>query len=212
MLTRSNLGPQFPSPSYRPFLRYFDGEQGGGAGGSDDPGFPKDTPVKDMTVEQQAAYWKHQSRRHEGRVNAYGNLTPEQVQALQQENQNLKQQSQSEADKAIEAAREEGRNEVRPLLNRTLGSTALEKALQNRVPDAGALIGLDPTQFVKDGKVDADAIKTWVEDNSEPTQAKQEKRKPIDMGQGPRDEVTPSAGDRGRGEAARRFPKKNTDS
>src|SRR5215218_296038 len=31
-------------------------------------GFPADTPVTEMTTEQQAAYWKHQSRKHEERA------------------------------------------------------------------------------------------------------------------------------------------------
>jgi hypothetical protein len=33
-------------------------------------GYPDATPIADMSAEQQAAYWKHQSRRHEQRASA----------------------------------------------------------------------------------------------------------------------------------------------
>jgi hypothetical protein len=209
------LGAQFAPTFHRPFLRYFDGDAGAGAGdgaGNDDPGFPKDTPVKDMSAEQQAAYWKHQSRRHEARAGAYGGLTPEQVQKLQKDNQDLRSAQQTDADKAIEKAREEGReegrNEFRPALFKERATNALQKALSGRVPDAGALLGLDVVSaFVKDGKVDQDAVKAWVEQNSEASSTTTQK-KAIDLGQGKRPQVTDAAGDRGRGEAARRFAKK----
>src|SRR5690349_19240148 len=31
-------------------------------------GFPADTPLTEMTVEQREAYWKHQARKHESRA------------------------------------------------------------------------------------------------------------------------------------------------
>lgn len=53
------------------------GDPTGGASGQsksgatppvDDKGFPEGTPVAEMTAEQQAAYWKHQARKHEERA------------------------------------------------------------------------------------------------------------------------------------------------
>lgn len=52
-----------------------DGGTGGGGAGNQGPqlnehGYPDATPVADMAPEQAAAYWKHQSRKHEARANA----------------------------------------------------------------------------------------------------------------------------------------------
>lgn len=61
----------------------------GGKSGSDaskDLGFPKDTPVAQMTPEQQAAYHLHQSRKHEGRskewASAFPGKTPAEIRAI----------------------------------------------------------------------------------------------------------------------------------
>jgi hypothetical protein len=52
-----------------------DPNAGGGGGGGNAPtvnehGYPDATPIADMSTEHQAAYWKHQSRKHEQRANA----------------------------------------------------------------------------------------------------------------------------------------------
>lgn len=183
-----------------PFLRFFTDDTGGGGG--DEAKFPANTPVKEMTPEQQAAYWQYQSRKHESRVKGFGEWTPDKITALQTENQTLKTSQQSDADKAIDAAKEEGRNEVRAELHKERATTALEKALDGRVPNASALLGLDVTKFIVDGKVDNAAVKAWVDDNS----TAGGKKNP-DLGAGRRDQATPTRGDRGRAEAARRFKK-----
>lgn len=56
--------------------RLFEVESGAGGGGGagapavNEHGFPDATPVADMAPGQQAAYWKHQSRKHEQRASA----------------------------------------------------------------------------------------------------------------------------------------------
>jgi len=71
-----------------------------------DKGFPDATPVKDMTVEQQAAYWRHQAQKHEnawrGRLGKY---TPDQVAELERRSQELK--SLEDANKTEEQKRAE---------------------------------------------------------------------------------------------------------
>lgn len=196
MFTRATLGPLFAPAFHRPFLRYLEGEQGGGDGGegqNNEPAFPANTPVKDMSPEQQAAYHLHQARKHENRVKAFGDWTPEKIRALEQEAANLRSSTQSDADKAIEAAREEGRNEVRAVLNRERATTALEKALHGRVPNATALLGLDLNKFIAAGKVDEDAIEAWADDNSEEAPTGAPRRNTPDMGQGNRGTGTGSA-------------------
>ena len=56
------------------------GGAGGGGAGNQGPqlnehGYPDATPVADMAPEQAAAYWKHQSRKHEARANAVPTAT-----------------------------------------------------------------------------------------------------------------------------------------
>jgi hypothetical protein len=217
MFTRARtLGAQ-PAPTFhRPFLRYVEGEHGGGDGGGDDtaPKFPANTPVKDMTPEQQVAYWQDKARKHEDRVKAYGDYTPDKIRALEQERENLRKAGQTDADKAIEAAREEGRSEVRAELNRERATNALEKALQGRVPQAGALLGLDVNKFIVNGQVDTEAVKAWVEDHSEEAPAGAAK-KPLDLGQGRRGSGDPGAAktvSAGRDLFAERHKKKTTTS
>jgi len=62
---------------FRPmFLRFVTDEDEPGGGDpkvdekpkNDDLGFPANTPVKEMTPEQQAAYWKDKARKHEKRA------------------------------------------------------------------------------------------------------------------------------------------------
>lgn len=188
MSTRCTLGPQFAPAFHRPFLRYVEGEQGGGEGGegeqNNEPAFPANTPVKDMTPDQQAAYHLHQSRKHENRVKSFGDWTPEKIKQLEQERDQLRQKGQTDLEKELDKAREEGRNEVRTVLNRVQATSALEKALQGRVPDAGALLSLDVTKFIVNGQIDEEAVKAWVDDHSEEG-VKGTKRNP-DNGQGRR--------------------------
>lgn len=94
----------------RPYLRFRDepnAEEGGSPASKPDPappiaesappapksepkqtaalnefGFPDKTPVADMPAEQQAAYWRHQSKRHESRSLKALGFTDEQVDAI----------------------------------------------------------------------------------------------------------------------------------
>lgn len=183
--------------TYRPFLRFLmpaDDNAGGGGGGNsagdtqsqtdppkpEDRGYPQGVPVDDMTIEQRAAYHAYHSRKHENRVKAFGDWTPEKIAQVEAENQRLRSASQTDSEKAIEQAREEGRTEVRADFNRYLATHALEKALQGRIPDASALLGLDVTKFVVNGSVDQTAITAWVEDHSSLTVKK------VDVGGGRR--------------------------
>lgn len=62
---QKHYGPLFAPAWHRPWLRYVDpvdGANGTPKPKDDDLGFPKDTPVDDMTVEQVAAYWHNQSK------------------------------------------------------------------------------------------------------------------------------------------------------
>lgn len=176
-----------------PFLMLDGNDDDKGGGGGDgknedkksDTGYPPNTPVDDMSPEQQAAYWKAQSRKHENRGKALGDWSPDKIAALVKERDDLKKQSLSDDDKAKDALREEGRAEVRAELYKERATSALQRELQGRVPNAAALLGLDISKFIVDGKVDEAALKAWVEDNSEEASGDGKKKNP-DQGQGRR--------------------------
>ncbi|TDD54581.1 hypothetical protein E1286_05160 [Nonomuraea terrae] len=50
---------------------------------ANDRGYPDNTPVADMTVDQQAAYWKSHARKHEDRLKAI-DVTPEELTRLRE--------------------------------------------------------------------------------------------------------------------------------
>src|SRR3546814_15203669 len=119
-----------------------------------------------MTAEQQAAYWQDKARKHEDRVKKYGDVTPEKLAQLQREHAELVSKGQTAEEQAVEAAREEGRKEILAVLNKERATTALQNALNGRVPDAAALLRLDVTTFVADGTVDPAAVTAGVDEHS----------------------------------------------
>jgi hypothetical protein len=46
-------------------------------------GYPEKTPVAEMTIEQQAAYWRHHARKHEDRLKAI-DVTPDELTRLRE--------------------------------------------------------------------------------------------------------------------------------
>lgn len=118
-------------------------------------GFPADTPVAEMTAPQQAAYWKHQSRRHERRATENA--------AAAEERDRLKAQHQTESEKALEAAKAAGRTEAM----QEVVEARLSAALTGRMTDdqADALIdGVNHIKFLgTDGKVDTTKVREWVD-------------------------------------------------
>lgn len=83
-----------------------------------------------------------------------------------------------------EAAREEGRSEIRAQLAEERVNNALKSALAGRALDPSVLVlGFDKKQFIKDGSADTDAITRWVTANS----AEVKPGKAADPSQGGRD-------------------------
>lgn len=190
-----------------------DGGNGGdgpksGDGDATANGFPANTSVKDMKPEEQAAYWRSAARKHEDRVKAYGDLTPEQARQLKQDIENARTKDLPEQERVLEAAKEAGRNEYRSVLGQERARNAFEKALAGRTVEPGAMLGLNIGEFIDGEKAKTDAIKTWVEENSSES-SKQDKQRFPATGQGKREQTTSAPGAAGRAEAARRFPKKD---
>lgn len=91
----------------------------------------------------------------------------DQAKAAEAELKKLKEEGATEQEKAVAAAREQGKAEVLSLLTNERVSNALDRALDGRTLNTpSVLLNLDRQQFVKDGAVDAEAVKTWVAANS----------------------------------------------
>jgi len=91
--------------------------------------------------------------------------------------------SADDVDKRINDAIEKTRKEEREALALDRATDALDKALTGRTFEPSKLLTLDRKSFVKDGAVDADAVKDWVEKNS----TDGPKPRSFDRGQGNRD-------------------------
>lgn len=155
---------------------------------------PADPPA------QEATDWKAEARKWEQRAK-------ENVTKLEK----LEKQAMTDAEKALDQAREEGRSEVRTLLAQERVRNALTQALNGRVPDAAALLDLDRSQFVKGDGADVDAITEWVTAHSAapaPTEPVMQPKQ-IDRSQGVRG-TTAGTLEAGRAAFERLHPKTTT--
>ena len=100
-------------------------------------GFPSDTPLTQMSVEHQAAYWKHMSRKHE--ATAKNAPKADEVEALKAQLEALQAQSQTAEEKAsaeaVAAAREEAAKEERARIMPLLHETQIRSYAQTVVSD-----------------------------------------------------------------------------
>lgn len=210
-----------------------DGGQGGGTGGSgtgtggggagstanatdgqgNDLGYPKDTPVAEMTAAQQAAYWKHNSRRHEGRFkDIVGDKTPEQIKADLAELAELKKQQLTPAEQALTDQYEKGKAEGISAERRQAATAIFRGALE-----ANGITGDDLTElsstfnvdaFIGDNGVDTTKIANFAKRFAPAGTGGTQRQR--DFGAGRRQQGTPERGAGGKAEAARRFGKKTT--
>jgi hypothetical protein len=146
------------------------GAQGaaGGGGGDDDLGFPANTPWRDMTAPEQAAYWRHQAKKHESRANARADY--DEVKAKAQKYDALDQASKTEHERAIETAKEEAvtatRAEERQKAAVKVVRAEMRAAAAGRL-DADKLEALlepvDMTKFLDaEGEVDTDKVASFI--------------------------------------------------
>lgn len=148
-----------------------DNEDADDDGGDGEPklnehGFPDKTPWKDMQPEHQAAYWRHQAKRHESRANAAGDY--DQVKA---ERDRLKAEKQSPDEKAAEEARTQAeqaaRADERAKLAPRLVAAEFKAVGAGKVPAAqlaSLVAGAHAPKFLtSDGEVDTDKVTEFLE-------------------------------------------------
>lgn len=151
-----------------------DGGAGGDQGGKGDQGkgdsgkgYPADTKVADMKPEEQAAYYKHQSQKHEERNKALlavtGGKHGDALKAELEELGNLRKEKLTPSEKAIEDAKTAARAEAAKEFSSQLVAAKFEAALAHVAEDRREQLieGIALEKFLtSDGKVDADKVKT----------------------------------------------------
>jgi hypothetical protein len=154
-------------------------------------GFPADTPVAEMTVDQQAAYWKHQSRKHEERARSREDYDA--VKAKAAELDKLREQQMTEQEKAAAKAHEaglaEGHQRALTELSTKYTRAMLETALttRGRTPEQvdTLLRHVNFESYVANGEPDTDAIAAYADSIAGPVTGGGTGRGP-DHGQGAR--------------------------
>jgi hypothetical protein len=188
------------------------GQHNGQQQGSDrDLGFPPDTPVAEMTDKQAAAYWRHQSRKHEERAKASAAQVADLKPRADQYDQ-LAQASRTEHEKALDEAKAQARAEAQREAALGLVRARMEFEAKGRLADDKLGAVLDPIDMTKflaaDGSVDTDKVKAFV-DGIAPAQQGQGTQRP-DMGQGRREAGPASGVQSGRDLYRQRHPAKGT--
>lgn len=193
-----------------------DGAGTGASGGSkqqSDRGYPENTPLEQMTAEQQANYWKTQSRKHEQRAKQFDGLTMEELTGLRDKaskHDALERELMSDKDKATADATEAATKArdahwlpqlVRAEFKAAFGSNVTPEDAQAR------LARVDLMSFVDaKGEIDSKGIAEYAAQFA-PKQTQQQG--PSTFGFGNRPQVTGAPGERGAAMAAKRFGKKS---
>lgn len=138
----------------------------GGDGEGPDKGFPADTPVAQMTVEQQAAYWRHTSRKHEERATEYrtaaGGKTAAEVKSELESASSLRREKLSDQEKAVEDAKAAGRKEAEAEYGPRMARLAFESVLghiEDEKERTELIDTLDLSKVLQEGSVDTAKVR-----------------------------------------------------
>ena len=165
-----------------------------------DAGYPRDTPLSEMTTEQQAAYWKAKARKHEATWQSVidKNLTPEQVLAMQERLAEAERAALTDHERAVADARQEGRAEgVRESATATaksllrLALRSAQKDISDDELDRFVALTNVSALVTEDGGVDEDMVLEAVKYR---TAGRAEPGSSADMGQGRRGEAAAPSG------------------
>lgn len=126
-------------------------------------GYPDNTPVDQMEPEQQAAYWKYHARKHEKR-----SKEREDYDTIKAKLQEYEQSNMTDAEKQIQQAREEAREETAAEFQGRMVEATLKGTLQGRGFEEkdidNRLSFIDKTAFLtSDGEVDSDKVNAYLD-------------------------------------------------
>jgi len=137
---------------------------------ADDKGFPADTPIAQMTPEQQTAYWRFQAKKHEKTAKSRADY--DDLKKAKDELEELKRQGLTDQEKALEEARAQARTEAESAATvkyagRVVGAELKAALAEKKVPAAQAkslVEFLDHTKFLTpDGEVDTDKVTAYAD-------------------------------------------------
>ncbi|MHA0288277.1 hypothetical protein ACXYX3_17730 [Mycobacterium sp. C3-094] len=127
-----------------------------------DRGFPPHTPIKDMTPDQQAAYWKYHDRQKSNLLDKFQGITPEQALQWKNEAEEARRQQQTPSERALEDARTQAQTAAATAAAEQWAPQLAEAVVSQFVTDENqrpaVMAGLNPMSFVKNGKFDKDAL------------------------------------------------------
>lgn len=163
-------------------------------------------PTAEMSPEERIEFEQAAKRSAQNKLKAFDGVTPADVQKMRDQLAAAEAEKLSEQERAVAAAKAEARTEVSATAAAQTVEAVLKVALRGRTADAAAILDLDKSAFVADGKADVDAITKWVEEHS--TASAGGKKPPVDLGQGNREQMQTTDRATGEAEAQKRFGKK----
>lgn len=107
-----------------------DPETPSGSGDDSGKGFPANTPLAEMSVEQREAYWKDKARKHEQRANDRADY--DDLKAKADRLDEIERENESEKDKAVREAREKAAKDVRAEIEAETVQAMARMALRSR--------------------------------------------------------------------------------
>lgn len=146
-----------------------DGEQGEPEPQETEKGFPENTPVAQMTDAQKAAYYKHQNRQSDNKLQAFHGFTPDDVNNMWTRIQEFEAERLTADQKALKEATEQAataaRSEAETEWKAKVQQLQLENIASRVIRDDGQLQAFlaitDPGKFVgEDGQIDQEKVKT----------------------------------------------------
>lgn len=178
--------------------------------GGDDLGYPKDTPVAEMTVDQKAAYFQHKASKEEARrkglSKAVGGKTADQIQADMAELEQLRKGRRTDSENAVAEAEERVRKQERLRAGERIVKATVESALSHleKKSRVNFIDGLNLARYVdEDGEVDTDKLRAYLAQLSQVAMTETKTKR--NFGAGHREEGAPVMGAQGLKEAQRRY-------
>lgn len=133
-----------------------------------DKGYPDNTPLAEMTVEQRAAYWEDRSKKHEGRnkdlLKLTGGKYGDDLKADLEELEQLRSATRTDAERAIAEKERETREQVTREFGARLAAAEFRAALAHVDGERREAIigGLNLSAYLTDnGDVDTDKVKSY---------------------------------------------------
>ena len=181
-------------------------------------GYPDGVRWQDMEPAEQAAYWRHQSQKHEGRYkNLVGDRSYDDVKKDLEQYAEYQRSQQTPAEQQLNERYEQGKQDATSEANTRAARAILRANLRTNLDGDTAdeeieeiIAPIDVKAFIVDGDIDTEKLASFASRFTKAGTANEDPGHP-DYGGGRRRQGDQPRGSRGKAEAARRFGKKTTD-